>query len=223
MGHACRKFNTPVTGGNVSFYNQMMVNGKTEPINPTPTIGMIGLIEDKNDQMSIAFKNKGDMIYLIGRSREDINSSEYLNFIHGIEASTVPHFDIEEEEEVQEAIKSLIKKNLILSAHDVADGGLFTTLVESAIVKGFGFDVTANAEIRKDSFLFGEAQSRVVVTVTPSNEDKFIDFMIESKVPFSALGHVTKSELRIDDNSYGFISDIKKLYDNALEKYLKED
>jgi len=83
--------------------------------------------------------------------------------------------------------------------------------------------VTANAEIRKDSFLFGEAQSRVVVTVTPSNEDKFIDFMIESKVPFSALGHVTKSELRIDDNSYGFISDIKKLYDNALEKYLKED
>ncbi len=223
MGHACKKFNTPVTGGNVSFYNQMQVEGRTEPINPTPTIGMIGLIEDKNDQMSIAFKNKGDMIYLIGKSREDINSSEYLNYIHKIDASPAPFFDLEEEHEVQEAIKGLIRKNLILSAHDVADGGLFVTLVESAMVKGYGFDVTPDAEIRKDAFLFGESQSRVVVTVSPSNEDHFIDFMIENKVPFSALGHVTKSELRIDDNSYGFINDIKRLYDNALENYLKED
>lgn len=223
MSHACKKFNTPVTGGNVSFYNQMQVDGRIEPIYPTPTIGMIGVIENKNDQMSIAFKNKGDMIYLIGKSRNDINSSEYLNFIHKIEASPAPYFDLDEEHEVQEAIKGLIQKNLILSAHDVADGGLFVTLVESALGKCFGFDVTPDAEIRKDAFLFGEAQGRVVVSVSPSNEDHFIDYMIEQKVPFSALGHVTKSELRIDDNSYGFINDIKKLYDNALEKYLKEE
>jgi phosphoribosylformylglycinamidine synthase len=223
MSHACKKFNTPVTGGNVSFYNQMQVDGKIEPINPTPTIGMIGLIEDKNNQMSIAFKNKGDMIYLIGKSREDINSSEYLNYIHNIEESPVPYFDLEEEVEVQDAIKKLIKKNLVLSVHDVSDGGLFTTLVESAMVKCFGFDVTPDLSIRKDAFMFGESQSRVVVSVSPTNEDNFIDFMIESKVPFSALGHVTKSELRIDDNSYGFISDIKKLDETALEKHLKED
>ncbi|MCD4833732.1 MAG: phosphoribosylformylglycinamidine synthase subunit PurL [Bacteroidales bacterium] len=223
MSHACKKFNTPVTGGNVSFYNQMQVDGKIEPVNPTPTIGMIGLIEDKNDQMSIAFKNKGDMIYLIGKSRNDINSSEYLNYIHEIEESPVPYFDLEEEHDVQEAVKGLIKKNLILSAHDVSDGGLFVTLVESAMVKCFGFDVTPDAEVRKDAFLFGESQSRVVVSVSPSNEDHFIDYMIDKKVPFSALGHVTKSELRIDDNSYGFINDIRKLFDNALEKYLKED
>ncbi|HRW62688.1 MAG TPA: phosphoribosylformylglycinamidine synthase subunit PurL [Bacteroidales bacterium] len=223
MGHACRKFNTPVTGGNVSFYNQMQIGGKIEPVNPTPTIGMIGVIENKNDQMSISFKNKGDMIYLIGKSREDINSSEYLNYIHKVEQSPVPYFDIEEEAEVQDVVEKLIKKNLILSAHDVADGGLFVTLVESAIVKNFGFDITPDGELRKDAFLFGESQSRVVVTVSPSNEDNFIDFMIESKVPFSALGHVTKSELRIDDNSYGFISDIKKIYNSALENYLKEE
>jgi len=223
MTHACKKFNTPVTGGNVSFYNQMQVDGRIEPINPTPTIGMIGLIEDKNDQMSIAFKNKGDMIYLIGKSQEDINSSEYLNYIHNIEESPAPYFDLEEEHEMQDAIKKLIKKNLILSAHDVSDGGLFTTLVESAMVKCYGFDVTPDLSIRKDAFMFGESQSRVVVSVSPTNEDNFIDFMIESKVPFSALGHVTKSELRIDDNSYGFISDIKKLDETALEKYLKED
>jgi len=223
MGHACRKFNTPVTGGNVSFYNQMQIGGKIEPVNPTPTIGMIGVIENKNDQMSISFKNKGDMIYLIGKSREDINSSEYLNYIHKVEQSPVPYFDIEEEAEVQDVVEKLIKKNLVLSAHDVADGGLFVTLVESAIVKNFGFDITPDGELRKDAFLFGESQSRVVVTVSPSNEDNFIDFMIESKVPFSALGHVTKSELRIDDNSYGFISDIKKIYNSALENCLKEE
>ncbi|MCK5168812.1 MAG: hypothetical protein KAQ75_02945, partial [Bacteroidales bacterium] len=174
-------------------------------------------------QMSIAFKNKGDMIYLIGKSRNDINSSEYLNYIHNIEESPAPYFDLEEEHGIQEAIKGLIKKNLVLSAHDVADGGLFVTLVESALIKGFGFDVTPDAEIRKDAFLFGESQSRVIVSVSPSNEDHFLDYMIAQKIPFSALGHVTKSELRIDDNSYGFINDIKKLFDNALENYLKEE
>ena len=223
MSHACKKFNTPVTGGNVSFYNQMQIDGKVEPVNPTPTIGMIGLIEDKNDQMSIAFKNKGDMIYLIGKSRNDINSSEYLNYIHNIEESPAPYFDLDEEYDVQKVIRNLIKKNLVLSAHDVSDGGLFTSLVESAMVKCFGFDVTPDASVRKDAFLFGESQSRVIVSVSPTNEDHFIDFMIESKVSFSALGHVTKSELRIDDNSYGFINDIKKLDDSALENYLKED
>ena len=223
MSHACKKFNTPVTGGNVSFYNQMQVDGKVEPVNPTPTIGMIGLIEDKNDQMSIAFKYKGDMIYLIGKSRNDINSSEYLNYIHNIEQSPAPYFDLEEEYDVQKVVKNLIKKNLVLSAHDVSDGGLFTSLVESAMVKCFGFDVTADASVRKDAFLFGESQSRVIVSVSPTNEDHFIDYMIESKISFSALGHVTKSELRIDDNSYGFINDIKKLDDSALENYLKED
>lgn len=223
MSHACKKFNTPVTGGNVSFYNQMQVDGKVEPVNPTPTIGMIGLIEDKNDQMSIAFKNKGDMIYLIGKSRNDINSSEYLNYIHNIEESPAPYFDLDEEHDIQNVVKNLIKKNLILSAHDVSDGGLFTSLVESAIVKCFGFDVTTDASVRKDAFLFGESQSRIIVSVSPSNEDHFIDFMVDSKVSFSALGHVTKSELRIDDNSYGFVTDIKKLNDKALGKYMKED
>ncbi|MFW5721325.1 MAG: AIR synthase-related protein, partial [Bacteroidota bacterium] len=223
MSHACKKFNTPVTGGNVSFYNQMQVKGKIVPVFPTPTIGMIGLIEDKNNQMSISFKNKGDMIYLIGKSRDDINSSEYLYTYHKIEQSPAPYFDLEEEHQVQESIKGLIMKNLILSAHDVSDGGLFVTLVESAMVKGFGFDVTSDAEVRKDAFLFGESQGRVVVTVSPTNEDRFIDFMIEQKVPFSALGHVTKSEFRIDDNSYGFVYDFKELYDNALGKILTEE
>lgn len=221
ISEACKQFNTPVTGGNVSFYNQMSVDGKVVPVFPTPVIGMIGLVKDKNNQMTLAFKEKGDMIYLIGRSRDDIASSEYLYTYHGIEKSSAPYFDLEEEFQIQEAMKGLIEKKFIRSAHDVSDGGLFITLVESAIARGFGFDITTAAEVRKDAFLFGESQSRIVVSVTASNEDKFIDYMLENNIPFSALGHVTKSELRVDDNSYGFVHDVRKIYESALEEQLR--
>ncbi len=221
ISEACKRFNTPVTGGNVSFYNQMSVDGKVVPVFPTPVIGMIGLIKEKNNQMTLAFKEKGDMIYLIGRSRDDIASSEYLYSQHKIEKSPAPFFDLDEEYQIQQAMKGLIEKKLIRSAHDVSDGGLFITLVESAIARGFGFDITTAAEVRKDAFLFGESQSRIVVSVTSSNEDKFIDFMLENNIPFSALGHVTKSELRVDDNSYGFVHDIRKIYETALEEQLR--
>lgn len=222
MTEACKKFNTPVTGGNVSFYNQMQIGKEIVPVNPTPVIGMVGLLKDKDDQLTLAFKAKGDMIFLVGKSHEDISSSEYLKSYHKVEESPVPHFDLEEEYQVQQIIKELNKKNFIRSAHDVSEGGLFTTLVESAIARGFGFDITTAAEIRTDAYLFGESQSRVVVTVSPAHEDEFIDFMVESDIPFSALGHVTKSEIRVDDNSYGFIHDIKKLYESSIESVMEK-
>jgi phosphoribosylformylglycinamidine synthase len=90
------------------------------------------------------------------------------------------------------------------------------------MVRNLGFDITSSAEIRRDAFLFGEAQSRVVVSVTPANESKFVDFMIDKDIPFSTLGHVTKSELRIDDDSFGFIHDIKKVYEEALGKMVED-
>jgi phosphoribosylformylglycinamidine synthase len=115
----------------------------------------------------------------------------------------------------------LIRGGLIRSAHDVSDGGLYVTLVESAMPRNLGFDITSPAEVRKDAFMFGEAQSRIVVSVNQAEEDDFIDFMMEQKLQFSALGHVTKGELRVDDESFGFISDVKKNYMTALEKYLE--
>jgi phosphoribosylformylglycinamidine synthase II len=220
MGEACRKFNTPVTGGNVSFYNQTTIDGKTIPVYPTPVIGMLGLLKDKNHQMTLAFKEKGDMIFLIGKSVNDISSSEYLYSWHGIKKSPPPEFNIDEECRIQEVIKGLINNYLIQSAHDVSDGGLFVSLAESAIPRDLGFDITSPAEIRKDAFLFGESQGRIIVSVTQSKETDFIDFMMNMKVPFSALGHVTKGELRIDDLSFGFISDVKKSYFSALDKIL---
>ncbi|MBI5217989.1 MAG: phosphoribosylformylglycinamidine synthase subunit PurL [Bacteroidia bacterium] len=221
MGKACTKFGTPVTGGNVSFYNQTSIGGKVEPVYPTPVIGMLGVLKNKNQQMTMAFNGKGCMIFLLGESRNDISSSEYLNSYHKIKKSPTPYFNIEEEFRLHEVVKGLIRNNLIKSAHDVSDGGLFVTLLECAMPRNFGFDVTTDAENRRDAFLFGEAQCRIVVSVSQSKETAFIDYMLEKNFPFSTLGHVTKGEIRIDDISFGFVKDLKKIYETALEKHLE--
>jgi phosphoribosylformylglycinamidine synthase len=216
MGRACEHFGTPVTGGNVSFYNQSEIKGRTEAVNPTPTIGMLGILKDKNHQTSLAFGNKGDMIYLIGVSTDDIASSEYLYSYHGVKASPAPYFDLEEELTVQQAVLEAIRQGLVKSAHDVSDGGLFITLLESAMPNLLGFDITTDSEIRTDAFLFGEGQGRIVVSVSAGQETRFVDFMATQNVPVTTLGHVTKGELRVDNQSFGFIKDLKAIYDNAL-------
>jgi len=222
MKEACERFSTPVTGGNVSFYNQRQKGEQIEAIMPTPVIGMLGILEDKNNLMTISFKEKGDVIFLIGQSRNDINSSEYLVNIHGVSYSPPPFFDLNEEWQLQQILSKLIRKHLINSAHDISDGGLFISLVESAMVNSLGFDISTDDEIRIDAFLFGESQSRVVVTVTPSKVNHFIDFMREQDFPFLLLGHVTKGEMRVDDHSLGFIYDARKVYMNYLEEIMEE-
>jgi phosphoribosylformylglycinamidine synthase len=217
MGAACRAFNTPVTGGNVSFYNQTLNDdGTTNPVFPTPTIGMLGVLDDKSLHTSIEFKYKGDLIYMLGLPRNEINSSEYLSFIHGVRLSPAPHIDLEEEVSLHKCVKGLINNNYISSAHDVSDGGLFVTLCEMAFPNGLGFDIVTDSEIRKDAFLFGESQSRVVVTVVDDYEDDFIDFLGESGVEVMLLGHVTKGRITIDEENFGYIDDYKAIYDHAI-------
>ncbi len=217
MGTACRAFDTPVTGGNVSFYNQTTIaGGKTEPVSPTPTIGMLGLLKEKMHQTSLAFKRKGDMIYMLGKCSNDIASSEYLYSYHKVKNSPAPEFDLDFEVKLVDLLQKLASSSLVNSMHDVSDGGLYIALLESAMPKNLGFDITTPAEVREDAFLFGESQGRVVVTVDMENEPEFIDFMLETGFPFYTLGHVTKGELRIDDISFGFINDEKEKYDNAI-------
>jgi len=219
---ACKRLETPVTGGNVSFYNQSTIGERDEAVSPTPVIGMLGLLDDIKRRTPLAFAKKGHMIYLLGNSHNDISSSEYLVSVHGINNSSAPHFDIEEEVKLQHLLERLITERLIESAHDVSTGGLFTTLVECAMPNDLGFDITSDAEVRLDAFLFGESQSRVVVSVSEACEERFVDFMIESEVPMFLLGHVTRSEIRVDDVSYGFIPDYKHTYDTALEERLSK-
>ena len=222
MSAACLKFETPVTGGNVSFYNQTSTNGVETPVFPTPTIGMIGILEDKSRAMSLDFKQKGDLIFIIGESFDDISSSEYLASFHGIKASPAPYFDLEKEYEVQDTIKGLIINELINAAHDVSDGGLFISLTEMAMPRDLGFDIVTDAEIREDAFLFGEGQGRVVVSVSEDTEEDFIEFMMGSNVNFTLLGHVTKGKMMVDDEHFGFIAEAKELFDNALGKKLEK-
>ena len=220
MSAACLKFETPVTGGNVSFYNQTVTNGVEVPVFPTPTIGMIGLVEDKDKMMTLDFKQKGDLIFVIGECHEDIASSEYLTSYHRITKSPAPKFDLEKEFQMQEVIKSLIQNEMINAAHDVSDGGLYVSLVEMSMPRGLGFDIEADGEIRLDAYLFGESQGRVIVTVDEDNEDAFIEFMSLSDVPATLLGHVTKGKLVVDGEHFGFIDEAKELFDNALGKRL---
>ena len=217
------KFQTPVTGGNVSFYNQTVTEGKEEPVFPTPTIGMIGLIDDKSKTMSLYFKNKGDLIFIIGKNVEDIGSSEYLYSYHGIKKSPAPYFNLEEEYNMQQSIKNLIQEGLINAAHDCADGGLFITLTEMSMPNELGFDIVTDAEIREDAFLFGEAAGRVVVTVNEDNEDEFIEFMMkQNNVKYTLLGHVTQGKMVVDDEHFGFVQEAKDIYNNALGELLEK-
>lgn len=217
MGAACRKFNTPVTGGNVSFYNQTVgEEGEAKPVFPTPTIGMLGLLDDKSLHTSLDFKFKGDLIFLLGESRDDINSSEYLASIHKIKNSPAPHFDLDEEFRLQECVSELIKNNYVNAVHDVADGGLFVSLMEMAMPRNLGFDIVTDSEIRLDAFLFGESQSRVVVGVVEDYEDEFIDLVADKGVTMTLLGHVTRGKVVVDEEHYGFMNDLKSIFDNSI-------
>ena len=220
MGEACKKFETPVTGGNVSFYNQSEIDGKVIPVFPTPTIGMLGVLENKSDVMTYNFKQAGDMIYLLGISRNDISSSQYLLSEHRVESSPAPYFDLEEEYALHQLIKKLIKKGLIVSAHDISEGGLFITCCESGMPSGLGFNISTDSDIRKDAFLFGESQSRVIVSVNADYADAFLDEVMESDTDFTHLGEVTTGEIRIDGEYFFDIKDARSNYDEAIEKEL---
>ncbi len=215
MGDACRAFNTPVTGGNVSFYNQ----NPDGAVYPTPTIGMVGLLDRVKDKMTLDFKAPGDSIFLIGKSSGDINSSEYLHKIRGVEFSPCPEFDLESEKKVHLYVAALIKHKVVESAHDVSEGGLFTTLLESCFNRNLGVDVVAkDYNIRKDGYWFGESQSRVVVSVRSTRKNLFLE-MIEGQ-SFEELGVVTTGEIEIDGMDWGTIMEWKHLYNTAIEKLL---
>ena len=217
MSKACIKFQTPVTGGNVSFYNQSSYEG---PVFPTPTIGMIGILEDKLNQTTLDFKNEGDLIYLVGESKNDISSSEYLYSYHKINNTPAPFFDLETEHLIQASITKLIKLKLINSAHDISDGGLFINLLESSMVNNLGFEINSDVSIRKDAFLFGESQSRVVVSISEHQLHSFEAELNKQGAKYSKLGQVKGKNIVIDSENFGTIIEFKEGFDTSLEKYL---
>jgi phosphoribosylformylglycinamidine synthase len=169
--------------------------------------------------MSLRFKHAGDLIYLVGTSRADIACSEYLHHLCGVTHSPAPHFDLDEEYAVQQAVARVIERGTIRSAHDISEGGLFACLLECAMGTGHGFNIETDSVIRKDAFLFGEAQSRIVVSVNPDLKALFEAEM--EGVPHSLLGRVAPTaEITIDELGWGYMSEWQDAYDSALERLI---
>jgi phosphoribosylformylglycinamidine synthase subunit PurL len=214
MGEACRKFDTPVTGGNVSFYNQ----SPDGPVYPTPTIGMVGLVDDLSKKMTLDFKNVGDKIFVLGTIKNDIGSSEYVHKIVGVEFSPAPAFELDEEFQLQQNVVELIEAGVVSSAHDISEGGLFVTLCEKGFNRNLGFDIKTNDSVRKDAFLFGEAQSRVIVSVSTDKEEAFRKLL--NDFPSTEIGTVTDETIYINGENWGSIAKWKELYETAIGKHL---
>ena len=222
LSEACRRFGTPVTGGNVSFYNQTELDGKVEPIKPTPVIGMLGVLEHIDEFLGSGFQNEGDLIVLIGREIFDLNCSEYLTWNHKIEDSKAPYFSLEDEYDVQRTVYEANKLRLLNSAHDVSDGGLFTTLLESSLENNLGARIHYDSPVRLDSFLFGEAQSRIVVSIDPKDFEKLQNISRQNSVPIQKIGLVEKSALIVNEIDFGPLSQWKESYHTLLEQKLEQ-
>lgn len=215
MSDACLQFDTPVTGGNVSFYNQ----SEDGPVYPTPTIGMVGVLDSVSDAMTLDFKKEGDLIYIIGQSRNDINGSEYLFKLHDVKYSPAPHFDLKEEARLQQEVARSIKAGLVSSAHDISEGGLFVTLLESAMPRNLGFEALTSLQgIRMDAMYFGESQSRVVVSVPAEKQAQFEEAL--GQHPFEKIGMVTGGNISVQGSDWGQVKDWKQKYDTAIERFL---
>ncbi len=197
MSDACLAFNTPVTGGNVSFYNE----NPSGAIYPTPVIGMLGLLNDYSKAVTQYFQNEGDLIYLIGSECKEIGGSEYLKIIHQKVSGMPPKVDLEKEKVLQSLILELVEKGLLNSAHDCSDGGLLVCLAECCFRpdgSNIGIVVEHQPKGRKDVSWFGEAHGRIIVTINPSNEHEFLKVVKKSSYDLSKLGIVTGTGFVID-------------------------
>ncbi len=176
---------------------------------------IIDEVEREDEMIAIDFKNDGDLIYLVGNSKNDITSSAYLYSYRGIKLSAPSAFDLEEEKDVQDVVAKLIFNKAIQSAHRLSEGGLFVALAQSAMPRGLGFSIKTNSAFRKDAFLFGETQSRVLVSIAPEKHNAFEAIIAETDVKSSFLGKVKKENFVIDSEIIISTADAKNLLDKA--------
>ncbi len=214
MGDACRALYTPVTGGNVSFYNE---NAKSA-IFPSPIIGMLGLIEDvEKHAMTPSFKNDGDVVLYLGANRKGLGASEYLKVVHGLTTGDSPELDIDFEVKLQDATLEAIKAGFITAAHDISDGGLSITLAEMAIYGSIGAKVNLNALVGSaHEVLFSEAQSGIVVTVTQYNLETALSHFKLAGVPCLNLGKVSGTTLNIEGIAELEVAEMKVMYESVI-------
>jgi phosphoribosylformylglycinamidine synthase len=202
LAEGCREFNTPVTGGNVSLYNQSPAGA----IDPTPTVGMVGIIDSEKNIMTSHFKDAGDAIILIGDIGEGLGASHFLKVVHGRKAGRVPQLDFAQEKKVQDAVRAMIRSHLFKSAHVCSEGGLAVALAESCLSNrehpiGATVDLGAG---RADELLFNEAQSRIVVSCRASNAATVLMLLDLRGVSTRRIGTVEGDELKISAGGQEF-------------------
>jgi len=249
VAEACREFGTPITGGNVSLYNESPAG----VVDPTPTIAMVGLIDHENHITTQWFKNEGDAIILVGSVvpplRDDpgrrkpsqsnatgindpgysLGGSHYVKVCHGLKIGPPPHVDLPHEIKIQSAVRDLIREGSVKSAHDCSEGGLAVALAECCFnpEKLFGAKIALNSDdTSATTVLFNESQSRIVISVTPANLDNTILMLRERNVPFQQLGEVGGDQLRIQVNGEKFEWSIADLYDdwwNSIGRLVEGD
>jgi phosphoribosylformylglycinamidine synthase len=218
---ACTRLGTPVTGGNVSFYNET----KGEAIYPTPTIGMVGIMENFDLRCTQWWKDAGDIIMLLGKNYLDFGGSEYLYVVHGKVAGMPSLLDFNREIASQDACRTGITRGLVKSAHDVSDGGLAVALAECSLGRPFGMlgsTVKIESELRPDALLFGESASRILISVAPENVEKMLVIAKELRAPVSVIGEVGGGGLRINDFISVDLSRLHRAWNSSMAKLAGE-
>ncbi|MFH1698949.1 MAG: phosphoribosylformylglycinamidine synthase subunit PurL [Candidatus Zixiibacteriota bacterium] len=221
MGKACRVFDTPVTGGNVSFYNE----DPDRAVYPSPVIGMIGIIEDLAHITTVWFKDKGDEIFLMGENTSELGASEYLSVIHGMKRGEVPDINLSQELNLHDAVLQMIKSGSVKSAHDCSMGGLAIALAEATIgdkENMVGAQISINIDdLRSDALLFGEAASRIVISCQPGNEEKIKSIAEKYYTPIRKIGTVGGDKLTINNLIDISLSDMADAFYNSLPKLVE--
>jgi len=221
LKEVCEFYGIPVTGGNVSFYNQ----SEEGPIYPTPVIGMIGVINDIDKTCDIGFKNGKDLIVLIGVTTDEMGGSEYLKEIYGIVNGKLPTLNIKEHRKICDKILIAIEKGIFNSVHDISDGGFIVALIESCLKGRKGASVNINTQMRKDFYLFSETPGRFIVSLNPQKVDDFK--LLFEEIPFQIIGEVLDEyTLNVDINKKPSINlelnEVYKIYREAIQCKLKK-
>jgi phosphoribosylformylglycinamidine synthase len=228
IGDACRELNTPVTGGNVSFYNE----SPDYAVYPTPTIGMVGIIENIDYLMTSHFKNEGDVIAIIsgaGQQNEKfdgLGGSEYVKLIHGKVTGDAPDIDINTEKKLITCVRELIGNKQINSAHDVSEGGIAVAIAESCLMKRtspIGCNVNIKYRFRKDFSLFNESQSRIVISFNKSNEEKVKEICVNNHITYTNIGTVGGKSVLINEDININLEKAKDAYYNSIVKIMESD
>jgi phosphoribosylformylglycinamidine synthase len=222
MGEACRFFDTPVTGGNVSFYNE----SPEAAVYPTPTIGMVGIVEDIGKIMTSYFKNEDDLIYLLGEDKEELGGSEYLKIFHNKVEGDSPLINLPTEKLLHDVLLCLINNKIINSAHDISEGGIAACIAECCIINNermTGADVAIDVKSREDFSLFSESQSRVIVSVSPANKDKFESTLKEFQQLFSYLGKTGGSKLIINNKIDIELNILSEIYFTTIPNIMSSE